>query len=92
MAMLVDGVAKIISGSPFPSKQKITKAHKVVEFLLAAPALDIPTLAERDELRADKEKFLGEALRWSAEALQLQNQLHEARLEIEALRRGAGDA
>jgi hypothetical protein len=35
-AMLVDEAAKLISGAPFPSKQSLTKARKVVELILAS--------------------------------------------------------
>lgn len=87
MAMLVDGVAKVISGAPFPSKQSLTKARKAVEFVLAAPALDLPTLAERDQLRADKMAMFEDAKRWAEEAGRLAAELSDARLEIAGLRR-----
>lgn len=39
IAILVEDVAKIISGAPFPSKQKYTKARQVVEFMTNRAAL-----------------------------------------------------
>lgn len=83
MAMLVDGVAKVISGAPFPSKQSLSKARKAVEFVLAAPALDIPSLAERDQLRADKREMAAEAVRWAEEAGRLKALMHDAQRDAE---------
>lgn len=89
MAMLVEGVAKVISGSKFPSTQALRKARKAVEYVLATPALDLPTLAERDQLRADKMAMFDDAKRWAEEAGRLAAELSDARLEIAGLRRDA---
>jgi len=42
MAMTVEEVAKIISGAPFPSKQSLSKARAVVEFMGNRAALTPP--------------------------------------------------
>lgn len=42
MAMTIEEVAKIISGAPFPSKQSLSKARAVVEFMDNRAALTQP--------------------------------------------------
>lgn len=42
IAMQVQEVAKIISGAPFPSKQSLAKARKVVEYLVNRFSLPNP--------------------------------------------------
>lgn len=74
IAMLVEEVAKIVSGAPFPSKQSLAKARQVVEFLGNRAALTpregytllgIPVVFDESvapgtfELRTQKPKLIG---------------------------------